>query len=115
MIGRSRGQVWFNYLLLTIFLLAAVLPLAGILLTSLKTSAELRGSPFALPETWRWENYRDAWDGARFSTYFRSSVIVVVPVVVIATLLSTMSGYALGTMRFPGDNVLLLLIMLGLM
>jgi raffinose/stachyose/melibiose transport system permease protein len=111
----SRWHVGLNYALLTFFLLVAVLPLVGIFFTAFKTTAELSANPFALPEHWHWENFRDAWQGARFEIYFRSSVIVVVPVVVIASLLSTMSGYALGTMRFPGDNALMLLILLGLM
>jgi raffinose/stachyose/melibiose transport system permease protein len=111
----SRWQIGLNYVLLTIFLLGAVTPLVGIVFTAFKTTGELSASPFAPPVHWRWENFRDAWQGARFEIYFRSSVIVVIPVVVIAAILSTMSGYALGTMRFPGDNLLMLLILLGLM
>ncbi|GAB4465896.1 MAG: carbohydrate ABC transporter permease [Anaerolineae bacterium] len=113
---RSLGQNALVYFLLTAFLLAAIMPLVGILLTSLKTPAELRrAGPFALPETWRWENYVDAWEGARFNVHFQSSVIVVVLVVAVAVPLSTMAGYAFGMMRFPGENALLLLIILGLM
>jgi raffinose/stachyose/melibiose transport system permease protein len=111
----SRWKIGLNYVLLTIFLLGAVTPLVGIVFTAFKTTAELSSSPFAPPVHWHWENFRDAWQGARFEIYFRSSVIVVIPVVVIAAILSTMSGYALGTMRFPGDNLLMLLILLGLM
>jgi raffinose/stachyose/melibiose transport system permease protein len=110
-----RRQIWFNYFLLTVFLLAAVMPLVGIVLTAFKTTNELSDSPFALPQAWRWQNFKDAWDGARFSTYFKSSVTVVIPVVLISLVLSTMSGYAFGVMRFPGDNVLLVMILLGLM
>ncbi len=89
-----------TYALLTVFLLAAMMPFVGIFLTSFKTIPELREGPFALPETWNWRNYVDAWEGAQFGRYFRSSVIVVIPVVVIASLLSTMSGYAFGMIRF---------------
>ena len=109
------GRGALVYALLTIFLLMAVMPLAGVFLTSFKRPAELIRGPFALPEVWRWENYVSAWEGANFSTYFQSSVIVVVPVVVISVILSTMAGYAFGMMRFPGDRLLLLLIILGLM
>jgi raffinose/stachyose/melibiose transport system permease protein len=111
----SRTQIALNYVLLTIFLLAAVLPLVGIIFTAFKSTGELADSPFAPPKEWRWQNFRDAWDGARFSAYFKSSVTVVLPVVLIAVILSTMSGFAFGIMRFPGDNLLLLLILLGLM
>lgn len=112
---QRKARNALTYALLIIFLIAAIMPFIGIFLTAFKTTSELIDGPFALPETWRWENFTNAWEGAQFGRYFRSSVIVVVPVVVIATLLSTMSGYAFGMIRFWGDNVLLLLIVLGLM
>lgn len=115
---RSTGaqrQSMLTYLLLTIFLLGAVLPFIGIFLTAFKTTSELSAGPFALPQTWRWENFTAAWEGARFGTFFQSSLIVVIPVVLISGALALMAGFALGTMRFPGDNALLLLILLGLM
>jgi len=112
---QRKARTALTYTLLTLFLLAALMPFIGIFLTAFKTTSELAAGPFALPETWRWQNFVDAWEGAQFGRYFRSSVIVVVPVVVIATLLSTMSGYAFGMIRFWGDNALLLLIVLGLM
>ena len=111
----KSGRVWITYILLTFFLLGAVLPLVGIFLTAFKDMSELGGSPFTLPQQWQFQNFVDAWNGARFSAYFKSSVIVVVPVVLISTILSTMSGFAFGTMRFPGDDFLLLVITLGLM
>lgn len=110
-----RLRTGLVYALLIMFLIGALLPFIGIFLTAFKSTAELRQGPFALPETWQWENFQRAWDGARFETYFKSSVIVVIPVVVVATALSTMAGYAFGMMRFRGDNFLLLIIVLGLM
>ncbi|MFY0407141.1 carbohydrate ABC transporter permease [Solicola sp. PLA-1-18] len=60
-------------------------------------------------------NFATAWREGRFGTYLRSSVVVSVSVVVIATLLSSMAGYAFGTMRFRGSTVLFYLLLLGLM
>lgn len=112
---RPARQSWLVYALLVVFLAGALLPFAGIVLTAFKDQRELVNGPFALPEVWRWENFAEAWEGARFATYFASSLIVVMPVVVVSALLATMAGYAFGTMKFRGDNVLLLLILLGLM
>lgn len=110
-----QGQSRVTYILLAVFLLGAIMPFIGILLTAFKTTPELAAGPFTLPQEWRWQNFVEAWEGARFGTYFLSSVVVVVPVVLIAAALATMSGYAFGTMKFRGDNALLLLILLGLM
>ncbi len=104
-----------SYIVLTVFLVAALLPFIGIILTAFKSTTELANSPFSLPSEWRWENFVEAWNGARFADYFISSVTVVVPVVAISTVLSTMSGFGFGMFRFRGDNLLLLAILLGLM
>ncbi len=110
-----RSRSLLTYLILTVFLVAALLPFIGIIFTAFKTTTELSSSPFAPPTTWHFDNFVEAWNGARFGSYFQSSVIVVVPVVIISTLLSTMSGFGFGMFRFPGDNLLLLIILLGLM
>jgi raffinose/stachyose/melibiose transport system permease protein len=110
-----QPQTYITYFLLTIFTLVAILPFVGIVLLSFKDTSELGNGAFALPQVWRWENYVAAWNGANFSSYFQNSVIVVIPAVLIALVLALMSGYAFGTMRFRGENVLLLLILLGLM
>ncbi len=111
----NRRQSPLPYFILAIFLVAALLPFIGIILTAFKSTAELAAGPFALPTEWRFDNFVEAWNGARFSTYFASSLIVVLPVVVISTILSTMSGFGFGMFRFRGDNLLLLVILLGLM
>lgn len=113
--SERRTQSAITYVLLTLFTLAAVLPFVGIVLLSFKDTSELSRGAFALPQVWRWENYVEAWQSANFGRYFQNSVVVVIPAVLIGLTLSLMSGYAFGTMRFRGENVLLLLILLGLM
>ena len=112
---RAQSRNWIAYALLTLFLLGAILPFVGIVLTAFKDNRELANGVFALPQQWSLDNFASAWSGARFSTYFASSVIVVIPVVVISVILSSMSGFAFGMFNFPGQNLLLLLILLGLM
>lgn len=112
---RKRAQIGFTYLVLIAFLFIAIMPFVGIVLTSFKEQRELRDSPFTLPQDWKLENYTDAWRGARFSAYFKSSIIIVIPVVVISCILAAMSGFGFAMYRFPGDNLLLLLITFGLM
>ena len=60
-------------------------------------------------------NFADAWNEGEFASYLRTSVIVTVCVVLGATLLSSLAGYAFGTMSFPGSTALFYLLLLGLM
>lgn len=111
----NRRQQALTYGVLTIFLLVAVMPFVGNILTSFKAKTELSRGLFTLPEQWRTQNYVNAWEGARFNEFFVNSVIVVVPVVLIAVVCSLLSGYAFGLISFRGERLLLLLIVLGLM
>jgi raffinose/stachyose/melibiose transport system permease protein len=115
MSARRQPQTYTTYILLTLFTLVAIMPFIGIFLLAFKDNSELVNGPFALPQVWRFENFVEAWQGARFGEYFTNSVIVVIPAVAIAVVLALMSGYAFGTMRFRGEQGLLLLILLGLM
>jgi raffinose/stachyose/melibiose transport system permease protein len=104
-----------TYLILTVFLLIVFLPIAGIVLSAFKSSPEVIRGPFALPEEWRLDNFASAWTTGRFNDYFRSSVIVVVPVVVVSVFLSTLMGYAFGTLLFPGRRLLFYAVLVGFM
>lgn len=104
-----------TYAVLIVFLGLVVLPFLAVLLASFKTGAEIPRGVFRLPESWQWGNYVKAWTQARFAVYFRSSVVVVVAVVVVSTIFSIMSGYAFGRMGFPFSKALFYLFLLGIM
>jgi raffinose/stachyose/melibiose transport system permease protein len=60
-------------------------------------------------------NFAEAWVQGEFGSYLRTSVIVTGSVVLGASLLSSLAGYAFGTMRFAGSSVLFYILLLGLM
>jgi raffinose/stachyose/melibiose transport system permease protein len=109
----ARREQALNYAILVVFSLIALYPIAGILLTALAPPGELVG--FGIPSSVHLENFRNAWTEGHFSTYLRSSAIVAVSVVAVSTVLSILSGFALGTMRFRGATVLFYVFLLGLM
>jgi len=94
--------------------LTVVLPLTWIVSTSLKTRTEVSMAPLALPTTWLWSNYPEAWVVGRFGTYFMNSVLVVVPVVVCVLLLSLLASYAFAFYEFRFKRPLFVLLLAGL-
>lgn len=60
-----------------------------------------------IPEVFMWENYARAWDVANISQYFVNSVVITLTTVVIVVLLSCLTGYALGTVAFPGRTAMI--------
>lgn len=104
-----------NYLLLSAFLLIVLLPIMGIVLSAFKTDSEIIKGPFSMPASLRLDSFMDAWTVGRFSMYFRSSVIVAISVVIASVFLSILTGYAFGTLRFPMQRFIYLVLLIGFM
>ncbi|MGH2946217.1 MAG: carbohydrate ABC transporter permease [Solirubrobacteraceae bacterium] len=109
----DRRERFLAHLLLGVFSLIALVPVAGILLTALQAPGEL--ASFGEPNGAHLDNFATAFEDASFGTYLRSSAIVTASVVAISTLLSILAGYAFGLMRFRGSQALFYLFLLGLM
>jgi raffinose/stachyose/melibiose transport system permease protein len=99
--------------ILGLFSLIALLPIVGIVLTALQDPDGLSG--YGSFDGLHFDNFTRAWEDGNFGPYLRSSTIVVVAVVSIATVFSIMAGYAFALMRFRGAQVLFYVLLLGLM
>jgi raffinose/stachyose/melibiose transport system permease protein len=109
----SRGEQTLGYVVLGVFSLIALLPIAGIVFTALQDPNG--GASFGSFDGLHFGNFKDAWEEGHFGSYLKSSVIVAVVVVVVAGAFSIMSGYAFGLMRFRGEQGLFYVLLLGLM
>ena len=109
----SRAEQSLGYVILGVFSLLALAPIVGILFTSLQDPDGI--ASFGALNGLHFENFKTAWVEGNFGAYLKSSIIVSVSVVVVATLFSIMAGYAFGLMRFRGSTVLFYLFLLGLM
>ena len=112
MTAAPRTGTWSTAVLIS-FAAITVLPILGVVLLSLQPEhAQLSG--FELPDRLHFENYARAFEVAHFASYLQSSLIVSIAVVAGTVVVSTLSGYAFGTMRFAGENVLFYLLLTGL-
>jgi raffinose/stachyose/melibiose transport system permease protein len=109
----SRNEQAVAYTILGAFSLFALAPIVGILFTALQDPNGV--STFGSFGGLHFGNFADAWDEGHFGTYLKSSAIVMVVVVAVASVLSILAGYAFGLMRFRGANVLFYVMLLGLM
>jgi raffinose/stachyose/melibiose transport system permease protein len=109
----SRTEQTMAYVVLGVFSLIALLPIAGIVFTALQDPNG--GASFGSFDGLHFGNFKDAWGQGHFGSYLKSSVIVAVAVVGVAGVFSIMSGYAFGLMRFRGQNALFYVFLLGLM
>lgn len=60
-----------------------------------------------IPDGWVWRNYVDAWNVARFGTYFQNTVFVTASVVLLTNFFSSMAGFVLARTQIPGRKFLI--------
>ncbi len=95
---------------------AFVLPIVWMLTTSFQAGEKMfQLTTEWIPSVWHPENYPNAMGRAAFPLFFRNSVLVSVAVMLGNLVFCTLAGYGLAKYRFPGDRILLLLILSTLM
>jgi len=113
----SAGDVGvnvFSHVVLIGWSVMVLVPFAWALLASLKTSREIFGSPWSLPEVFQWSNFARAWDKG-VGEYLLNSIVVVTGSVVLTMLLGSMASYVLARYEFPGNRFIYYLFAAGMM
>lgn len=116
--GRRRtGGAWALRLVLGLLLVALLMfPMYWMLRTSVASTAELSRSPIPLwPLDWDLANYVEPWRQYPFARWLTNSVVVAVVSVALTVVLNLAAGYAFAKLRFPGRDLLFLLIISTLM
>lgn len=106
----KRDRLWalrWSYFFLVVFAIFFLTPPIYMLITSLKTSAEISA---ATNPWWVFNptlgNYIELLTSRQFLTFFRNSAVVTVCVVVITILISVPAAFALSRMKFWGSATL---------
>ena len=100
---------------LYIFLLIWLLPLFGILVTSVRSLEDLNTGNY-----WGWptefaliENYTQVFTVTPMIKYFFNSLVITIPTVIGTLLLSSLAGYSLAKHRFRGNFLIFALFIAG--
>lgn len=100
----------FNAFIIHAFLILIVainvFPVIWMVSTSLKNQDEVFNGSGLVPETFRWENYKEVWVKGDLKTYFKNSLIYTSVTLVGVILLSSMAAYAFAQAKFPGAKIL---------
>ena len=107
MSGKQKAVMAVIWLLMLILAILTIFPVVYIVLGSFKSNVELLvGGSNIFPSEWHFENYVQAWTGAKFATYTWNSIVISVCVMLISLFISTMAGYVFSRSRFPGKNLI---------
>lgn len=111
----NRGG-WLIWLFLLSGSVVMLLPLAWMILTSLKSFPEtLADPPTWIPAHFQWGNYLQAIRGFEFSRYFANSIIVTAGCIAGTLVSSCLTAYALVAYKVRGKNLVFGLLLATLM
>jgi raffinose/stachyose/melibiose transport system permease protein len=109
----ARREAYAGWALLAALIAVTILPFISIFTTALYPSGSVPVG-LSIPPDPQWGNFLEAFNVANMSALLGSSVFIVLAVVPVALLISTMAGFAIGSLRIPGGGLLLLLFVFGL-
>ena len=97
------------YVVLTVLLLLAFVPIFLMISVSLKSTYQLNTDFWGLPNPVFWENYAVAFSGIYINML--NSFVYVALAVLLLVFLAAMGGYVFAVLDFPGNNTLFFLLM----
>lgn len=114
--GVRRVMVTTLYVLLIVGSVASLAPFLWSIMGSLMTDVEI-GSypPKIVPDVFQWNNYVRVWTEVPFGQWVLNSFLVVSLAVLGSIISATLVAYAFARFRFPGRNLLFLLMLSTLM
>jgi sn-glycerol 3-phosphate transport system permease protein len=113
---RATGWKVLGYLTIVLLVVAVGAPLYWMAIASLKTNREI----YTAPPTWipvrpTLENFGIACRAVPFGNFFVNSVVVTALTTAAKLFNATLCGYAFAYLRFPGKQVILLIVLGALM
>ncbi|MET9174596.1 carbohydrate ABC transporter permease [Streptomyces misionensis] len=114
--SRRRRFPLLSYLLVVSGAALMVVPFLDMVMTSFKGPGESGRLPYRfLPETFGLANYRAALTQLNLPLLFRNSVVVTALITASVLLTSSLAGYALAKLRFPGRDLVFRLVLTTMM
>lgn len=110
----KKKKIWSTvlvYIALALGALIMVFPFIWMLLTALKTNAEvLQVPPTILPQNWNFSSFAKVFDLLPFGRLYLNTGLMILLRVLCAVLFSSMAGYAFAKLNFKGKNILFTLV-----
>lgn len=111
-----KGAVYIQLIIFTVFFL---FPFVWMLSVSLQTEKEMMTTvgfwDQLIPDSWRFENYKDVFDTIPFARYFLNSAIVSGLTVLGTTCSAAVVAYAFAKLRWPGRKLCYTLMLVTMM
>lgn len=109
-------QRMLGYITMALLVLIIGIPLFWMVSGSLKTTQEIYSTNTDwIPRSPRWANYKDAWGAAPFGRFYINSIFTTFAGAALEIINATLTAYALAYLRFPGKNLIFIILLAALM
>src|SRR5689334_12559306 len=109
------GREWLQFAIGATVVVGMCFPAVWMTYSALKTNREIFRKPYALPETWQWENLSKAWEDGGLGGLYLNSIIVTAAAVALCAFTATLAAYAFARLEFPGRRALYRVFLIGLL
>ena len=114
--GRLKGANLFVWLVLVVGALVVAFPLYWMFATAVRPKKEIFGGGLDLmPSTFVWSNFSDAWNKLPWDQFYINSIAIVAIAVPVTVFINLLAGYTFAKYKFPGRDILFLLMISTLM
>lgn len=103
------------YVFLVLLALIYLLPLAWVVITSLKDDSTLMLSPWAMPSKLMFENYTFAWTAGNLGKATVNSFVVCTITLLVSMLFGAMAAYAIAILRWKLSKLTMTYFLIGMM
>ncbi|MDD7305039.1 MAG: carbohydrate ABC transporter permease [Peptoniphilaceae bacterium] len=113
---KEQSKLFKIFISICLILLAfsIIVPVGWVFMASIKTNPEFYGNPWALPKSFNFANFVDAWNAAKMGDYFLNSVLVTAMALVLLLVIALPCSYVLARMEFKARKVLSTILKAGL-
>ena len=114
--GRLKGANLFVWLVLVVGAFVVAFPLYWMFATAVRPKKEIFSGGFDLvPSTFVWSNFSDAWNKLPWDQFYINSIAIAAIAVPITVFMNLLAGYTFAKYKFPGRDILFLLMISTLM
>ncbi len=90
--------------MLILLAVTIIVPVAWVFMASIKQNSEFYGNPWALPAGFYWQNFVNAWNGAKMGEYMLNSVLVTALALVLLLVIALPAAYCLSVSGSRGAS-----------
>lgn len=102
-------------IVMAIYVLLIIYPLFNMVISSFKTNRAILSTPFSLPSSFSFTNYKNVWIDRGFSRYFANSLMVTTVTMTLVLLFGSMASYGISRYSYRLNTLVYMLFLSGIM